>query len=92
SMKLLLSKLNVETFVLELESAIDQLPVSDQYLLRLIDPMCVEVELEKDQIINNLFDYLSANKIAVRSMRSKSNRLEELFIRLLASNDSGAHN
>jgi len=89
SMKQLLGKLNVETFIMELENTIDILPPNEQYHLRLVDPTCVEVELEKEQNINNLFDFFSANNIGVRSMRSKSNRLEELFIRLLGNNGNG---
>ena len=85
-MKQLLGKLNVETFILELENAINNIPASDQFRLRLIDPLCIEVELERGQNINTLFDFLSTNKILVRSMRGKSNRLEELFIRLLNNN------
>jgi ABC-2 type transport system ATP-binding protein len=90
SMKQLLSKLNVETFILELENAIEQVPGCEQYRLRLVEPTSLEVDLGKDQNINNLFSFLSENKIGVRSMRGKSNRLEELFIRLLDSNENGA--
>lgn len=89
SMKQLLGKLNVETFIMELENTIDILPPNEQYHLRLVDPTCVEVELGKEQNVNNLFEFLSANNIGVRSMRSKSNRLEELFIRLLGNNGNG---
>lgn len=87
-MKQLLDKLHLETFILELENAVDYLPAGRQYSLHLVDPKCVEVELEKGKNINSLFDYLSANNIIVRSMRSKSSRLEELFIRLLDNNDN----
>lgn len=87
-MKQLLDKLHVETFILELENAIDYLPTNKQYSFNLIDPKCVEVELKKGGNINTFFDYLSANNIIVRSMRSKSSRLEELFIRLLDNNDN----
>ncbi len=83
SMKQLLSKLNVETFVLELENAIETLPSNKEYNLRLVDPAYIEVELDKKQNINNLFNFFSTHNIGIRSMRSKSSRLEELFIRLL---------
>ncbi len=86
TMKQLLGKLKVETFVLELESSVDHLPATRQYRLRMVDHMMLEVELTEEQNINTLFHFLSANKILVRSMRSKSNRLEELFIRLLDGN------
>jgi ABC-2 type transport system ATP-binding protein len=90
SMKQLLKKLNVETFVLELEHSIENLPTHEDYGLRLVDPMCIEAELKTEQTVNNLFSFFSSNNIGIRSMRSKSNRLEELFIRLLDSNDSRA--
>ena len=86
SMKQLLGKLNMETFVLELRSSIKTLPDNEQFSLRMIDSMCIEVDLDKAQNINNLYDFLSANNILVRSMRGKSSRLEELFIRLVDNN------
>jgi ABC-2 type transport system ATP-binding protein len=88
SMKQLLSKLHVETFLLELENAIEKLPGSQQFRMRLIDSLCTEVELERGQNIYVLLQFLSTNNILVRSMRGKSNRLEELFIRLLNNNDN----
>jgi ABC-2 type transport system ATP-binding protein len=88
SMKKLLGKLNMETFVLELESPINELSDNEHFSLRLIDPMRIEVDLEKEQHINTLFEFLSNNNILVRSMRGKSNRLEELFIRLVDNNST----
>ena len=83
SMKQLLGKLNVETFVLETAGAVDKLPESETYRLRKTEPMLIEAELEKQQSVNELFDFLDQHSIKVLSMRNKSNRLEELFIRLL---------
>lgn len=86
SMKQLLGRLNVETFVLELKEPIADLPESDVYRLRVSEPTLVEVELEKQQSVNELFAFLGKHDIQVLSMRNKSNRLEELFIRLLNQN------
>ena len=72
--------------MLELRSSIKTLPDNEQFSLRMIDSMCIEVDLDKAQNINNLYDFLSANNILVRSMRGKSSRLEELFIRLVDNN------
>lgn len=83
SMKSLLSKLNVETFVLDLYAEISTTPELGEFSVRQIDPMTLEVDLVKGQKINDLFKLLSDHNIQVRSMRNKSNRLEELFIRLL---------
>jgi len=90
SMRQLLSRLNVETFILDLEKRIEAPPSSENYRFQLVEPDCLEVEIEKNQNINRLFEFLSEQKIPVRSMRTKSNRLEELFIRLL-ENKVGKH-
>jgi ABC-2 type transport system ATP-binding protein len=39
--------------------------------------------MSKTQSLNDIFAQLSAQGIAVNSMRNKVNRLEELFIRLV---------
>jgi len=83
SMRQLLSKLNIETFVLDLEDPVSQLPSIDKFTLRLIDPLTIEADLIKGNCINELFYILTDHNIRVSSMRNKSSRLEELFIRLL---------
>ena len=86
SMRELLGKLNTETFILDLRNPIDELPRIDNFALKLIDPITIEVELNRDQHMNDLFNMFSEKSIPIRSMRNKSNRLEELFIRLLSEN------
>jgi ABC-2 type transport system ATP-binding protein len=49
----------------------------------LSDPHTLEIEMSKTQSLNDIFAQLSAQGIAVNSMRNKVNRLEELFIRLV---------
>jgi ABC-2 type transport system ATP-binding protein len=83
SMKELLSKVGTQTYILEMNHACPDLPLSGRFNLKQIDPMTLEVEISKEQNINDLFQDLSSAKIEIASMRSKSNRLEELFIRLL---------
>jgi len=83
SMRQLLGKLNIETFVLDLEDPVSQLPSIDKFTLRLIDPLTIEADLIKGNCINELFYILTDHNIRVSSMRNKSSRLEELFIRLL---------
>jgi ABC-2 type transport system ATP-binding protein len=43
----------------------------------------LEVEVPKDTGINRLFEALSAQGVEVLSMRNKTNRLEEFFMRLV---------
>jgi ABC-2 type transport system ATP-binding protein len=44
----------------------------------------IEVEVSSEQDLNALFSTLSATGLQVSSMRTKSNRLEELFMGLVA--------
>ena len=86
SMKGLLAELNTHTFIMDLDRPCDSLPVVEGYNLHAIDPTTIEIELSKDQDMNQLFVKLTECNVRIRSMRNKSNRLEELFIRLVESN------
>lgn len=83
SMRRLLAKLDVETFVLDLAEPIGQVPAIADVQLRRIDELTLEAEMARRHDLNSLFAALSAAGIKVRSMRNKSNRLEELFVRLV---------
>ncbi len=83
SMKNLLSKLDVQGFVLDLEEPLDKAPAIDNYSLRLDDPLTLVTAINKDSSINNLFNELNKLNIKVKSMRNESNRLEELFIEMI---------
>ena len=87
SMKQLLSKLNKETFILDLNNPIKELPNLDEYNLKLIDSTTIEVEVDRERNINELFEILTKKNINITSMRNKTNRLEELFIKLLNDKD-----
>ena len=80
SMKDLLRKLDVQSFVLDLEEPLDNEPKIDGYNLRLDDPLTLVTSVNKDKSINKLFNELNKIGIKVKSMRNESNRLEELFI------------
>jgi len=82
-MKELLSRLQVETFVLDLKEPLDKLPENCELNIRLLDASTIEVELDKTSSLNYMFDNLSKHNIRAMSMRNKTNRLEELFIKLL---------
>ena len=49
--------------------------------------MTLEVVINKEQNANAVFEMLSEHWIIVRSLRNKANRLEELFLRLLDSDE-----
>jgi ABC-2 type transport system ATP-binding protein len=88
NMKQLLGKLHVETFVLDLRRPVAVCPDIPGYVLRRLDDTTLEVDVSKDCSINDLFIALSAQGIEVLSMRNKTNRLEQLFMNLVDSNDA----
>ncbi|MBS4750305.1 ATP-binding cassette domain-containing protein [Granulicatella sp. zg-ZJ] len=81
SMKDLLSKLQYETFIFDLAPN-QPACYLDGYGYRMEDEQTLVVEVERNQGINGVFEQLNAQGIQVVSMRNKSNRLEELFLRL----------
>ncbi|WP_329742276.1 ABC transporter ATP-binding protein [Dyella sp. A6] len=83
TMKSLLAKLDVETFVLDTAAPVDGLPTLDGIALRRVDERTLEAEMPRTHDLNSLFAGLSAHGITVTSMRNKTNRLEELFVRLV---------
>lgn len=86
SMKALLNKLNLETFILDLDRDIEAAPELEGYNVRLRDSHTLEVEVEKSKGLNPIFAQLSALGYSVTSMRNKANRLEELFVSLVDKN------
>ncbi len=83
TMKRLLATLDVETFVLDLAETPVELPTVAGITLRRIDDHTLEAEMARKQDLNTLFAALSGSGITVNSMRTKTNRLEELFVRLV---------
>lgn len=82
SMKGLLSKLESETFILDLAPK-SPLPELQNYQYRLVDTSTLEVDVKREQGLNGVFAQLNAQGIQVLSMRNKANRLEELFVHLV---------
>ena len=86
SMKALLAKLSLETFVLDIKvPESKRAPELSGFEYRLLDDHTLEVDVEKTEGLNPVFTQLSEQGIQVMSMRNKSNRLEELFVRLVES-------
>jgi len=83
SMKSLLATLDVETFMLDVVSMPASLPTPQGVVLRALDAHTLEAEMSRSHDLNSLFATLSAHGITVTSLRNKSNRLEELFVRLV---------
>ena len=83
SMKDLLSRLDVQGFVLDLDKPILEAPEIEGFSMRLDDPTTLVAAVPKESNINDLFKLLSDKSIQVNSMRNESNRLEELFIEMV---------
>ena len=83
SKKALLSKLHTETFVLDLEQNIADVPDLSPFQVHLNGEGQLEVEVGKGQNLNQLFDRLAQRQLHVKSLRAKANRLEELFLGLV---------
>ena len=87
SMKELLSRLSIQSFVLDLEHEIQELPNLSIFDLKSQDSKTLVATLTKEDDLNTLFNKLSEHGIKVKSMRNEQNRLEELFIRLVKEKD-----
>jgi ABC-2 type transport system ATP-binding protein len=79
----LLRKLQTETFLLSLRNPVQRVPALEGYRVALVDDHTLEVEMSKEQSLNDIFARLSGQGIDVVSMRNKVNRLEEMFMRLV---------
>jgi ABC-2 type transport system ATP-binding protein len=82
-MSSLLRKLHTETFVLALRNEVKVAPKLEGYGVTLVDDHTLEVEVSKEQNLNDIFTRLSGLGVEVLSMRNKVNRLEEIFMRLV---------
>ena len=83
SMKSLLAKLETEIFMLDLQNMPQNRPLLiEHYPHKLLDENTLEVEVQRAQGLTNLFTQLTAQNVEVLSMRNKSNRLEELFLKM----------
>jgi len=88
SMKSLLGTLDVETFVLDVREPLSAPPQVEGVQFKLRDEYTLEASLPKKKSLNALFAALEDLDIRVTSMRNKSNRLEELFLRLVDKGQS----
>ncbi|ETX11537.1 ABC transporter [Marinomonas ushuaiensis DSM 15871] len=84
SVKALLKTLNQETFILDLDSNLpDDWSLPGYKVMKINDGSSIEVDVIKGQSVNAIFRALDTISINVVSMRNKSNRLEELFVKLI---------
>ena len=84
SMKELLKKLNKEIFVFDFGSELkENIGLLSVFNAKQLDSTSVEIEISKNQSLNDIFALFNKKNIFVKSMRNKSNRLEELFVSMV---------
>lgn len=83
SIKSLLRRLHREVFILDCVEEAPESVAIDGFVVRRVDAHTLEVEVEKGQYINQVFDELDRHGIHISSMRNRANRLEEMFVNLV---------
>ncbi|MCY7355390.1 MAG: ABC transporter ATP-binding protein [Lysobacter sp.] len=82
-MRALLAKLDVEGFLFDIDGSLPAtLPEIEGVVVSAADDHTLDLDMPRAMDLNRVFAALNAAGIRVRSMRTKSNRLEELFVRL----------
>ncbi|MHB8911987.1 MAG: DrrA family ABC transporter ATP-binding protein, partial [Lysobacter sp.] len=82
-MRALLAKLDVESFLLDIDGQLPMaLPSIEGTTVVATDDHTLDIAMPRAMDLNRVFAVLGDAGIRVRSMRTKSNRLEELFVRL----------
>ena len=92
SMRELLAKLQVETFILDLKAPLESEPLLDGYEFESTDERTLEVKVAKNVGMTGLFTQLSEQGVEVLSLRNKANRLEELSVSLVEKSLAGERN
>jgi len=90
-MKSLLATLDIETVILDIKTASAKTQLKG-FVVRQIDDHTLEVDVKKCQSLNQMFSQLTEQGVEVLSMRNKSNRLEELFVRLVNKGSNASTN
>ena len=79
-----LGELKSQTFVLDVR--VQGSPPAGLPWLRMVDENTCEVDVAEGESLNHIFAQLSQMGVEVGSMKNKTNRLEELFLRLVGDN------
>ncbi|WP_288729988.1 ABC transporter ATP-binding protein [uncultured Pseudoxanthomonas sp.] len=90
-MRELLAKLDVEGFLFDIDGRLPAvLPAIEGARLSAHDAQTLDLDMPRAMDLNRVFEAFDAAGIRVRSMRTKSNRLEELFVRLTGHEQENA--
>lgn len=80
STKNLLAELSSESFILDLSEPTQVAVDLSSFTVAQIAPDQLQVTIQRGQSLNMIFEQLSKQNIQVRSLRTETNRLEELFV------------
>ena len=89
-MSTILRRLKGEVFILSLNRQLADADALQGFNVKLREDCELEVSIGEDSNLNTLFAALSEQGIVVTSLRNKSNRLEELFMRLVENKQQTA--
>lgn len=84
SVKDLLAKLSIETYIFDLTENLTEKAreLLSQFQVRVLDENTIEMDSVQGETISEMITALARLDITVRSMRNKTNRLEELFVNI----------
>ncbi|ORF46670.1 ABC transporter ATP-binding protein [Gilliamella apicola] len=92
SMRELLANSQSETIIIDYVPTDEPIVLTDYSYVN-VDTGMLEVKVDKQRGLNQLFEQLNQQNVKVISVRNKTNRLEELFVDLLRNNNpKGADN
>lgn len=89
-MSQVLRQLKTEYFVLSLADPVNDGLDLERFDARVRDDGDIEVAIDTERTLNDLFATLTAQNRTVQSLRNKANRLEELFMRLVDNKEQAA--
>jgi len=81
----MLRRLHQQSFVLDTAEPVDSLPTIEGFDLELTESCVLEACVTRDKGLTELFDGLRQAGIEVVSLRNKQNRLEQLFMDMVAN-------
>jgi len=86
-MSSLLRRMHTQGFVLTARDPIQSIESLQAYTPQLVDDTTLEVNLQQDRDMNQLFADLAAVDIRVSSIRNKQNRLEQMFLEMVRNGE-----
>ena len=86
-MSSLLRRMHTQGFVLTSQEPVISLQGLEPYSPVLIDDTTLELNLQQDRDMNQMFADLTAANIRISSLRNKQNRLEQMFLEMVRSGE-----